>query len=157
MSQTITCLSISVYREHLTRGKQYLLLDMDDHKRQVKIRADNQRVRWFPRGLFEIKGGVAPTLVTWQFDDAVEDSTHDAVEVSFVLSDGQRRWCWFMTPSYLQELLDKPQAEPGIWLANIVVVRDLSSDCVDTMLKQLDQQGELEFASMALQQPDDEY
>ena len=153
MERIITCLSISVYREHLTRGKQYVLLDMDDHKRQVKIQADNQRVRWFPRGLFHMEGAAAPTLVVWQFDDAVKDSTNDAVEVSFVLSDGQRRWCWFMTPAYLLRLLEKPHAEPGIWLANIVVVRDLSPDGVDAMLRQLDQQGELECASMALPPP----
>ena len=112
MSQSITCISVGVYKNALTRGRRYDLLAHDEQKRKVRVRGDNNRTRWFLAGSFDLSGGPAPTLVEWRFDDPVQnalngrDETNNWVEVSFELSDGTKRWCSLTTPDYLKQLLE---------------------------------------------------
>jgi hypothetical protein len=156
MSVLITCLGVGAYADALTRGKQYVLLDADAQKRQVKITTDRGRVRWFPMLLFDMQVGPAPVLAEWQFDESVADEATDMVEVSLLFSDGARRWCWVTTPRYLHTRLEQPRAEPGVWIPHMLVVRCLSPDLVGALLQQIDQQGDLLQASLPFASSEDE-
>jgi hypothetical protein len=91
MARMITCASVGVYEAALTRGREYLVLDEAPDRRQIKIRADNCRSRWFPAVHFAGTGEATPTLQSWQIDDPVPDPKDAWGEVSFTLSDGARR------------------------------------------------------------------
>jgi hypothetical protein len=69
-------------------------------KRQVKIRGDNGKICWYPSGCFDMTGGEVPKIVHILHVDLIEDPT-DWVEVNLELSNGQRRWCFFITPDLL--------------------------------------------------------
>jgi len=154
----IVCTSSGVYREALTRGKAYELLGHDETKRQVKVRGDNRRGRWYPAGCFDLTGRTVPILlVGWRFDDPVRDDlngrdeTNNWVDVVMEFSDGTKRWCSLTTPEYLKRLLeprDDPSRwsganEPAVWSASMIVMRDLADVTVDWTLKYLDSQDEL--------------
>jgi hypothetical protein len=106
-------------------------------------------------GCFDLEGGEAPTLVKWQFDDEVRDEVNDWVDVSFELSDGERRWCNLVTPHRMIEYFEQPDADPGLHCSNLIVVPDLSTTRVERMLHHLDDQGELIGASLPLKQVDE--
>lgn len=150
MDREITCTSIGMYRGALTRGRKYAIWAEDPRKRQVKIRGDNGRTRWFPMGCFDLEGGEVPVLVKWQFDEEVQDEMSDWVDVSFELSDGDRRWCSLVTPHRLIEYFEQPDAGSGLHCANLIVVPVLTIDRVDRVLHDLDDQGELIEASLSL-------
>ncbi len=150
MKKMITCTSVSIYQEALTRGQQYEVLDEDTTKQQVKIRGDNGRVRWFPMTCFDLEGRPVAVMVRWQFDNPIENEFDDWVEVSFDLSDGTRRWCSFVTPDRLKRLLDQQHAEPGYWSTHMILVRSLTPEVIERMLRVLDQKGKLLDASVML-------
>ena len=49
----VICVSEGVYGRALSRGKRYPVLGIDVEKRQLRIRGDNRRTRWFPSGCFD--------------------------------------------------------------------------------------------------------
>jgi len=161
MGKWITCLSVSVYEQALTRGSKYELLEMDKIKAQVRLRGDNGRTRWFSTDCFDLDGGEAPTLVRWWFAEKVEDENCDCVDVSFELSDGTCRWCWVCTPDYLKQLLESrsdpkkwgSEFEPAFWDPHTIIMLRIADNEVDWMLRELDRQGQLLTASMLFEPP----
>lgn len=147
MSKIVTCISIGAYEKALTRGVYYEALDEDVIKKQVKIRGDNGRIRWYPAILFNLQGEAAPVILDWKFNPVVEYDVDDWVEVDIYLTDGTRRWCSFVTPTHLQERLSLPNSQPGFWLRYTFVISSITPDRIDAMLKFIDQQGELIEAS----------
>ena len=149
MARYVTCSSIGVYGNALTRGRQYeVLAERPDG--QVKLRGNNQRARWYPAYAFAGEGEGVPTLVRWWFEHAgITDIPLDEWEdVEFELSDGTLRWCSFVTPLHLKRLLESPdRLEPGIWVPQVIVVRSLEPTVVEAMLRHLDDHGELLQAS----------
>lgn len=151
----ITCVCVGVFAGALTRGSRYEVLEEDPVKRQVKVRGDNQRHRWYPAYCFDLEGNPAPTLVSWQFDTSVEDEKNDNVDVSFTLSDGTCRWSLFITPDNLNRLLSQPYSTPGLWASHLVVVKLLSPTVVEAMLRHLDENGDLIPASLPINDEED--
>ena len=148
--RTVTCISIGMYGDALTRGRKYETLAEDEEKRQIHIRGDNGRHRWFPASHFDREGGHVPVMVRGQFDEPIEDEVGGWVEVSFTLDDGSERWCILATPLSLTDYLKRNSDDPGLWCPHIMVVRKLTVQEVGRMLHHLDQQGELIQASLPL-------
>lgn len=146
MSKWITCKAVGVYPDALTRGKEYEVLG-DRADGAIRLRGDNDRVRWFPGDLFALDGSPVPTLVRWWFEHepAALPGDDGQEDVEFELSDGSVRWCSFATPAHLRTLVE--QAIPGFWSPTLVVVRRLAPEDIEAMLRHLDQQGELTRAS----------
>jgi hypothetical protein len=151
----ITCLSIGSYRGALTRGRRYEMLGESENGRNVKVRGDNGRSRLYSTVLFDLQGGPAPVLVDWRFDEKALNEFQDAVDVSFSLDDGTRRWCFFVTPAQLAVLLGQPYAMPGIQATQMIVVRSLAPHVIEAMLRHLDEQGELISASLPITSDED--
>ena len=150
MRRLLTCTSIGVYHGALTRGKQYEVLG-ERPDGSLKLRGDNERVRWYSSYCFDLAGGVAPTLVRWWFEhEGLGELPPDQWEdVAFELSDGTYRWCSFVTPMYLKQLLESPHrvSEPGLWVPNVIIVKSLERQVVDAMMRYLDDHAELLKAS----------
>lgn len=150
VGKLVNCVSVGTYEGKLTRGQKYIVLEHDSEQQRVRIRGNNGRIRWYPMYCFDLEGGSVPILLRWQFDDPIEDEADDWVEVSFDLSDGTRRWCSLVTPARLKWHLEQPLADPGVRASHLIVIRSLSSEDVDRMLRLLDQQDELLDASLPL-------
>jgi hypothetical protein len=88
-----TCVGEAGYGEALTYSRKYEILAVDEEKRQVKIKGNNGRVRWFHIGCFDLTGSEVAVLVGIKIRDELEPEPSGWVEVDLELSDGQKRWC----------------------------------------------------------------
>jgi hypothetical protein len=153
VNKVITCRNATSYRGMLTRGKEYKVLDADYSKNCTKIVCDNGKTRLFPFDCFDLEGRYVPMLVSWSFDDNIEEVKRDDfltwVEVTINLSDGTKRWCKLFTPELLLRILSLPNTS-GIYHPNIIVVRSLNFSDVDRMLKEMDENDELIEASIQI-------
>lgn len=155
MSAIATCTDIGAYRDALTYGVKYRILEYNDSRHQIKIQDDNRRVRWFPATLFDLTGNDVARIDRWHTDSPLDVGTDDWVEVTITLENGTRRWCSFVTPRYLENLLDQPHADAGIWSRHMVVVKIIDVDHIERALRQIEQQGELLTVTHELTPNDD--
>lgn len=148
----ITCIDESVYSDSLTRGRSYPILDRDIEKQQLRVRNDNGRVRWFPESCFDMTGGAVPRLVRVTVED-VDRASHAAVEVRVELSNGQRRWCFFVTPEGLSRLSQAQLAEERLIIyaaPHMIVVSAITEQVINQALHHIDAQNELMNATRRL-------
>lgn len=142
----IVCINEGVYSGALTRGTHYSALAEDADKRQVKVRGDNGRVRWFPGYCFDLEGREPPTMVSMTLRDDPEDTETSAVEVDIELSSGERRWCWFATPTGIAEDV-QTRLEGGDLLQygapHVIVVSALSKAVIEQALDYIERQNTL--------------
>jgi hypothetical protein len=150
--------SESVYRGALTRGKHYTVLTLDDGKSQVRIKGDNGRTRWFPAYCFDQSDRSVPALAAFHLDDPIRPDEDLPVEVTVELSNGERRWCIFATPSALASCGDWIEGSQVPWHygnRHIIIARELSEDLIGRMLHHIDSQGELVECTLQLEPIDD--
>ena len=102
----VTCVSAGVYSDALTRGKRYAILEVNKEKEQVRITGDNKRARWYPFYHFDFENHPIVSMKLFCLDDPIwdEDANNSAsVDVTIKFSNGERRWCYFMTPNALAQ------------------------------------------------------
>lgn len=93
-------------------------------------------------------------LRSFEIDDDVADADSGAIEVSVLLIDGRRRWCYFMTPAALSAVGDWV---PGTRIRfhygapHMIVVSDVDTSIIEKVLQHLDEEGELEACTMAVE------
>jgi hypothetical protein len=148
-----------MYRDALTRGKRYAVLAADDKMRQVRIKGDNGRIRWFPAYCFDQNNWSAPTLTTFCVDDPIRAEEALPIEVTVELSDGERRWCIFATPSALENCgnwIEGTEVPFHYGNRHIVVAKELSEDLIFRMLQYIDSKGELVECTLPLESYGDE-
>lgn len=142
----VICNSVGTYTEALTRGKEYDVLAENEEKEQIKILGDNNRVRWFNRHYFVPYGSSVPLLFKWQFDDVILDPSEVSfqhIDITIVLSDGQKRWCSICTRAGLMDYIDRNMDGIVFLIENQIIVKDFSYKVVNDALYNLDQQNEL--------------
>ncbi len=142
----IVCINEGVYSGALTRGTHYSAQAEDAGKRQVKVRGDNGRVRWFPTYCFDLEGREPVTMVGMTLLDDPEDAETRSVEVDIELSTGERRWCWFTTPKGLAEVLQE-RFESGDLLMygapHLIIVSALSKAMIEEALDYIERHDKL--------------
>jgi hypothetical protein len=90
---------------------------------------------------------------SYTIDDDLTDAARGAIEVTVVLADERRRWCFFMTPSALAacgEWVQGTQVRLHLGALHMIIVSDLSRDIIERVLRQLDADGELERRTLPL-------
>jgi hypothetical protein len=146
MKKEVTCTSEGVYSDALVYGRKYEVLACNEEKRQVKVRGKNGRSRWYPCGCFDMAGAEAPKMTRILKYDALEKPV-DWVEVDIELSDGQRRWCYFITPDLLLQQAGKLMYSTERLLSynapHMIVVNTLSKEGIELSLQYIQSQGEL--------------
>ena len=103
------------YANALCRGSTYEVLD--GNERNVKIRTEEGRVRWFPRTCFVAAGTPLWYLVDFRIGADVETESCAQTEVTVVLQrdesepvHSEARWCYFVTPEYLRQRFEEQAA-----------------------------------------------
>jgi hypothetical protein len=114
-------------------------------------------------------------LVSFNIDDTIVSATDDSVEVTLMFDGGRRRWCFFITPEYINKALGKrhPHSKQGqddfmttsiaflgealttdtgtafgmMYAPHMLIVSELSEDVIAATLRHLDAMGELEDCS----------
>ena len=93
-------------------------------------------------------------LESFSIDDDLDGQLTGAIEVTLVLRNGARRWCFFMRPEALSAC--------GDFVGNtslrfhhgarhmIIVAGELNLQVIEQSLRQLEAQGELENCSLLL-------
>jgi hypothetical protein len=147
-----TCVDVGVYAHALTHGNQYPILARDIDKRQVRARGDNGKMRWFPTYCFDLTGQPVVRLVRTMIEDPL-DGAH-SVDVEFELSDGQRRWCYFVTPQILSQLDGDAEFAGERLLSyhspNMIVVSSITREVIEQSLAFIESHGEIVDCSMPM-------
>jgi len=143
----MVCVTESVYESALTRGKLYEVLEADHEKRQIRIEGDNGRIRWFPNYCFCSAGTPVPTLVEYRLDDPI-DEAHSSIDVVVRMSDGEYRWCTFITPVALSDSgciieAEGIQSRFHFGLQHFIIANVLTEELIGKILRRIDGQGEL--------------
>ena len=148
-----TCIREATYSGALTRGKKYLILDVSEDREQVKVETANKRQRWFPVYCFDLQGRDIPQLVRVIVQGKPEEPCTSPVEVVVKLSNGQTRWCFFVTPNALT-MMNQIQFDSGIVNAygvpHMIVVSVISEQIIRQTLESIDKQGELEGCTLLI-------
>lgn len=153
----VVCLGAGVYHHALTRGKHYSVLAHDEQKRQIRIKGDNGKTRWFPTYSFGDTSVAVPTLSAYEIDDEFTAGAGQVVEVTVQLTDGQT--CRFATPAALANFGNEIQGiQTRFHYCNrdLIVADELSEDLIGRMLRHIDNQGDLIECTLPLGESDDE-
>lgn len=143
----ITCTSIGVYGQVITKGRSYEVITEDDEKYRI-IGNQNRRI-WINKYYF-VEGKVdIPILQSWKFDDELE--SFNLIEVTITFNNGMKRWCLVTTPERLIKHFEQPNLDPpGCNIQHLIIVKTMNKEDIDRTLKYLDEQGEIEIATILL-------
>ena len=96
----------------------------------------------------------APRIIKIQIKDDLSIQDHGAIEVLVTLSDGKRRWCYFMTPTALQacgDWIDETQVRFHYGVPHMIVVSEtLTEDLISKALFSIEKRGEILDCTMAI-------
>ena len=156
----VRCARVTDYAAALNRGNTYEVLD--GNERNVKIRTEEGRVRWFPRTCFVPMGTPLWCLVDFRIGADVEAEPCVQTEVTVVLQQdetepvhSETRWCYFVTPEYLrlrferQAALNEPILPMQLGL-NGMVLPVLNHSNIAQALRYLERQDQLSVCTEPL-------
>ena len=146
----IACTRVGVYEDNLTRGQCYEVMEEEVEKRQVRVKDNKGRLRWFPTSCFDFENQPVLTLAGWQFDDEIEGDRQTWIaEIRITLNDGSLKFCIVATPQTIAHLL--VGSVPYFWDSHLVVVPSYAPEIVEKALRDLDAQGNLLRASYSIE------
>jgi len=153
----LTCVNISVFERALTRGKVYDILAYNAEKNQVKIRTDNNRLRWFPFYCFGSGKEPVAKLKDIHIDDKIERPYCDSIEVTLSFLTGEietKRWCHFLTPAFLYKgFFDS--LKPQIFNQHGIFLPVLTVDTITDAIHYLEAQNRLEACTLPVGEESD--
>ena len=156
----VRCARVADYAAALNRGNTYEVLDANE--RNVKIRTEEGRVRWFPRTCFVPMGTPLWYLVDFRIEANVEAEPCVQTEVTVVLQQdesepvhSETRWCYFVTPEYLRLRFEEQAASNEAILPmqlglNGMVLSVLSHSSIAQALRYLEMQDQLSVCTEPL-------
>lgn len=145
MSEAV-CVTEGGYAAVLTRGNRYRVLAVDDGNARVQVRADTNRIRWFPASCFDMSGHQVPVLVCVITRDDISTPQVGPIEVDIELSDGQRRWCFVVTPEGLASLTQAALGNERLLMygaPHMIVVSSISRVVIEQALQYIDHQNDV--------------
>ena len=149
----VRCARVADYAAALNRGNMYEVLDVNE--RNVKIRTEEGRMRWFPRTCFVPAGTALWCLADFRIGADVEANPCVQTDVTVVLKqDGsepvhtEARWCYFVTPEYLRQRFEEKAASNEVILPvqlglNGMVLPVLNHSNIAQALRYLEAQDQL--------------
>jgi hypothetical protein len=147
-----TCVNVGVYAHALTYGDEYAILAGDTDRDQVKVRGDNGKPRWYPNYCFDMSGQQVVRLVRTTIDEP-RDGLH-SVGAVLEFSDGQRRWCYFITPEMLSQLGGAVQFSSERLLSfhspHMIVVSAITLETIEESLAFIESHGEILDCSLPI-------
>jgi hypothetical protein len=92
-----------------------------------------------------------PELKNFNIADEIREHKSVGIEVEVMLEGGEKRWCYFITPSALSSCGD---SLPGTEIrfhygaAHMIVVSELSEDIIKRVLEHIDREGNLRTCTL---------
>tara|TARA_B110000211_G_C14075699_1_gene551921 strand:+ start:1870 stop:2316 length:447 start_codon:yes stop_codon:yes gene_type:complete len=133
----IFCSDESVYSEHITKRKSYLIQETKTD--QFRIINNQGKLVWLPAICFvpcEI-----PTITLINIDDEIKNKFNDCIEVTISFSDEEKIWTTFMTTNYLKDHLS---TENQFFIGNnTIIVEEITKIIIESTVMNLDRQNEL--------------
>jgi hypothetical protein len=158
--QYATCITEASYHGALTYGRKYAMLAIKDdpHHPNVKIQGDNGRVRWFPAYCFDLSGSDVPLLQMVTICDDLLYADTSTIEVHVQLSDGQERWCFFVTPASLTQSgdwIDGTTIRIHYGAPHMIIVDQINAEIIEQALHHIEVQGELLACTIGIEKQDE--
>ena len=144
--EKVICIDISIYRDALTRGKEYEVLKRDNDEKQIKVKGDSDRIRWYPSYCFTKNREDLFNVKTFTIDDKIQNAYLDAIEVTLILSNGTkeiRRWCYFLTPAYVYKMFNDPKSITFITGPQGIFIPVLTEETIRDSIYYLESQNQL--------------
>ncbi|MGH1518966.1 hypothetical protein [Chryseobacterium sp. JK1] len=132
----VFCTSIGVYSQQLTKRKAYIIEEMN--LQNIRICNDEDKLKWYSKYYFSLE--VDPEITDIQIDDQIENPECDAIEVTIEFSNCQKYWLTFVTPKYLDKILNE---EPYFSSRHFMIIKRLSEESIRSTVRKLDEQNEL--------------
>lgn len=144
----VTCTSIGVYGHALTKGNVYQAVSEEADR--FRIIGNHSKRVWIDKNYFADGEVEVPILSSWKFDDPLND--FDLIEVRVTFSNGMKRWCLITTPERLVNYFKQLHLDPpGFNIQHLIIVKTMNSEDIEQTLKHLDEQGEIEKATLFLE------
>lgn len=107
-----TRICVSVYTDALTYGQKYEALSHNSEKHQIKVRGDNNRIRWFSEYCFDLTGTDVPhvTYIRIEAEEWAPGEWNPEMcnsDVTVTLSDGTYWTTTFITFGYIALVAEK--------------------------------------------------
>lgn len=135
--ETTYCINESVYSDHITKRKDYLIADVKPD--QIRIVNDKQRLVWLPNYCFT--NAKNPEIIDIKIDDEITDHQNDCIEVTIEFNDGERRWVTFATVNWLSgQIQDHKNYLTG---NKLIFTQELTETSIKQVIFELDKQNEL--------------
>ena len=156
----VRCARVADDAAALSRGNTYEVLD--GNERNLKIRTEEGRVRWFPRTCFVPVDTPLWYLVDFRIGADVDAEPCAETEVTVVLQQGESepvhsvtRWCYFVTPEYLRQRFERQASlnEPILPMQlglNGMVLPVLNHSNIAQALRYLERQDQLSVCTEPL-------
>jgi hypothetical protein len=132
------CINESVYSEHITKRKEYMIEEINVDKQQVRIKNNQQKLVWIPIVCFDANR--PPDIIAITIDDEINNSMLACIEVTVELSTREMFWTTFITPDYINLLLD---SNTSLTLTNFIIVKEVNKDIIDNAILDLDKKNKL--------------
>jgi|GEM_PF-671360 len=150
MSNEATCIDESIYSDALTRGHRYTIIDSDYKNSKIRIRGNNNRIRWYPLGCFDLNNEPVTKLLLFSVEDIDDelDAPLDIAEVNIRLTTGELRWCWFVTPVGALQL-DNTDRIHNLNVRfqydnqHLIIMNKLTYETIEYALRHIDSQNKL--------------
>ena len=149
----VTCVDESVYRGALTWGRRYILLAQDEEKGKISVQGDNGRTRWYPALCFDQEGRDVVRIESIKIDDYYEGAPQSSVDVEVTLSDGELRWCFFVTPEGLSGFNQAQLGGGRLLLAgapHAIIVDAIRRETIEQTLHHLERHNELRACTLPI-------
>ncbi|HEU5380771.1 MAG TPA: hypothetical protein VFV38_35555 [Ktedonobacteraceae bacterium] len=152
----VTCISEGMYSGSLKYSHIYHVIAYDTNKRQIKVQNENGSVRWYPEGCFAPGRKEVLKVARILSADSIEGSQVPSSEVTIELSDGQRRWCFFMTPDGLAQLDGEKRLVSACLImydaSHMIVLSKISLQSIEEALSYIECQGKLLACTRSLEE-----
>lgn len=142
----LICVDVSVYQNMLTRGKKYMIIAIKKDKSLVRLEDDNKNLHWFPTYCFDESDTNVPIIKGFKIDETTTSDQKQVIEVTVYLSNGESRYCIFVTPAALANsgsFIEGTKIPFHYGNRHIIIAGEVSEELIDRMLTYIDSQGEL--------------
>jgi len=79
-------------------------------------------------------------------EDTIDSHKERAIEVVLEMNDGEKRWCFFLTPSGASQcgdFIEGTKTRTHYGSAHMFVVSDISKKIIESAIKQVENEGNL--------------
>jgi hypothetical protein len=143
--EKVICIDVSTYRNALTRGKEYEVLERNDDK-ETKVKDDLEDISWYPSYCFTSNYEDFSQIRSITIDDKIQNAYLDAIEVTLVISQGTKetkRWCYFLTPAYVYKTFNDPRELTFTTGQHGIFIPVLTEETIKNAIYHLESQNQL--------------